>query len=429
MDRRRFLTWAATLPLVLAGSPRAVKSAPAPRARPRPSSSRKPKKDPSNLDHVTLFLGGDVMTGRGIDQVLRHPSDPRLFEPYVRTATRYVELAEAKNGPIQGPIEYPYVWGDALAELDRMAPDVRIINLETSVTKSDRHWRGKGVHYRMHPENVPCIATAGIDCCVLANNHVIDWGFTGLRETLDTLEDAGIATAGAGLDAEDAAAPAVLEMGTRGRVLVFGFGTKASGIPGDWAAQADRPGVNLLDDLSPATVRHIAERIGASKSEGDVVVASIHWGSNWGYQVPAAQREFAHRLIDEAGVDVVHGHSSHHFRGIEIHHDRPILYGCGDLLNDYEGISGQEEYRADLVLLYFPVILSSTGRLVRFWLSPMRIRQFRLNRPSTDEVEWIRETLNREGERYETWVEAGPDGTLALRWPRGDKGGDKRGGR
>jgi hypothetical protein len=249
MDRRRFLTWAAALPLALAASPRAVKSAPAPRTRPRPSSSRKPKKDPTNLDHVTLFLGGDVMTGRGIDQVLSYPSDPRLFEPYVRTATRYVELAEAKNGPIQGPIEYSYVWGDALTELDRMAPDVRIINLETSVTKSDRHWRGKGVHYRMHPENVPCIATAGIDCCVLANNHVIDWGFTGLRETLDTLEAAGIETAGAGLDAEDAAAPAVLEMGTRGRVLVFGFGTKASGIPEDKCVKVRGRRRGCLDPL------------------------------------------------------------------------------------------------------------------------------------------------------------------------------------
>jgi poly-gamma-glutamate synthesis protein (capsule biosynthesis protein) len=419
MDRRRFLTWAAALPFALAGSPRTL---------PRPSSPRKPKKNPTNLDHFTLFLGGDVMTGRGIDQVLPHPSDPRLFEPYVQSATRYVELAEAKNGPIRAPIEYSYVWGDALAELDRMAPDVRIINLETSVTTSDRHWRGKGVHYRMHPENVPCIATAGIDCCVLANNHVADWGFTGLRETLDTLEAAGIETAGVGLDAEDAAAPAVMEVGAKRRVLVFGFGTKTSGIPGDWAAQDDLPGVNLLDDLSHATMRHIAERIGASRVESDVVVASIHWGSNWGYQVPAAQREFAHRLIDEAGVDVVHGHSSHHFRGIEIHHDRPILYGCGDLLNDYEGISGHEQFRADLVLLYFPVIHLSTGRLVRFWLSPMRIRQFRLQRPSRAEVDWIRETLNREGQRYETWVEAGPGDTLALRWARSDRAGDGKGG-
>ncbi len=416
MERRRFLTHAATLPLALVGSQIGTKANPATHAFPGRPGGLKPTEDPGDPDDVTLFLCGDVMTGRGLDQVLPHPGDPRLHEPYVRSATRYVELAKAKNGSIPAPVDYSYVWGDALAELDRVAPDVRIINLETSITTSDRHWRGKGIHYRMHPANVPCIAAAGIDCCVLANNHAIDWGFTGLRETLDTLEAAGVQTAGAGLDAEEAAAPAILEVGRDRRVLVFGFGTKTSGIPGEWAARTDRPGVNLLDDLSPKTVRRIAERTGRAKSEGSVVVASIHWGSNWGYPVPATQREFAHRLIDEAGVDVVHGHSSHHFKGIEVYCGRPILYGCGDFLNDYEGISGREGYRADLVLLYFPVIVPSTGRLVRFHLSPMRIRRFRLNRPSRDDVEWIRETLNREGERFGTWVEAGPAGDLALRW-------------
>lgn len=356
------------------------------------------------------------MTGRGLDQVLPHPGDPLLHEPYVQSATRYVELAEAESGAIRIPVDYSYPWGDALAELKRVAPVARIMNLETSVTTSDRHWRGKGIHYRMHPANVPCISAAAIDCCVLANNHVIDWGFAGLRETLEVLETAGIETAGAGLDAKAAAEPAALDVGGGRRVLVFGFGTETSGIPREWAARRDRPGVNLLDDLSPKTVRRIAEHTARAKVGGDTVVASIHWGSNWGYAVRAAQREFAHRLIEEAGVDVVHGHSSHHFQGIEVYRDRPILYGCGDFLNDYEGISGREEYRSDLVLMYFPVLVPSTGRLVRFYLSPLRIRRFRLERPSREEVGWVQEVLNREGERFGTWVEAGPAGDLKLLW-------------
>lgn len=403
MDRRGFIGCAASVPLAVVGSRLASPF----------GSTCTGGADP---DTLTLFLCGDVMTGRGLDQVLPHPGDPRLHEPYVQSASRYVELAEAENGPIPAPVDYSYPWGDALAELDRVAPEARIINLETSVTTSDRHWRGKGIHYRMHPANAPCIAAAGVDCCVLANNHVVDWGFAGLRETLEVLRMAGIETAGAGLDAEEAAAPAVLESGGGRRVLVFGLGTETSGIPREWAAQADRPGVNLLDDLSPSTVGRIADRVGGVKSEGSVVVVSIHWGSNWGYAVPAAQREFAHRLIEEAGVDVVHGHSSHHFKGIEVHRGRPILYGCGDFLNDYEGISGREEYRSDLVLLYFPVVDTSTGRLVRLSLSPMRMRRFRLNTASMDDVEWVRETLNREGERFGTSVKAGPAGDLQLRW-------------
>jgi hypothetical protein len=194
----------------------------------------------------------------------------------------------------------------------------------------------------MHPKNIRCITAAGIDCCVLANNHALDWGTAGLEETLDTLEGAGVEIAGAGRDLGEATVPAVLRVPGKERVLVFAFGARSSGIPAEWAAADGRPGVSFVPDLSGDTV------------QGDLVVASIHWGPNWGYAVPREQRRFAHRLIDEAGVDVVHGHSSHHPRGIEVYRGRPIIYGCGDLLNDYEGIAGREEYRAGLVLLYFP---------------------------------------------------------------------------
>jgi poly-gamma-glutamate synthesis protein (capsule biosynthesis protein) len=370
---------------------------------------------PSDL--VTLLLCGDVMTGRGIDQVLPHPSDPRLFEPHVRTASAYVQLAEEKNGPIPSPVEVSYIWGEALEVLHRVAPDTSIINLETSVTTSDAHWRGKAIHYRMHPENVPCLTAAGVDCCVLANNHVLDWGPAGLRETLDTLEAAGIETAGAGVDLAAATAPAVLEAGgTEGRVLVFAFGARSSGIPKEWAAAVGRPGVSFVPELSRQAVGVVGDRVHAIKREGDVVVASIHWGGNWGYAVPSGQREFAHRLIDEAGVDVIHGHSSHHPKGIEVYRNRPILYGCGDFLNDYEGVSGYEQFRDDLVLMYFPSMDPSDGRLVGFHMSPLQIQCFRLNRPSQEDAAWLRRTLSREGEPFGTWVESGPDTTLTLRW-------------
>ncbi len=372
--------------------------------------------DPVSRESVILFLTGDVMTGRGIDQVLPRPGDPRLYEPHVRNATRYVELAEEANGPIPRSVPYSYVWGDALAELERVKPGARIVNLETTVTASDRPWPGKGIHYRMHPDNVGCLVAAEIDCCVLANNHAIDWGLDGLEETLTTLTAAGIDTAGAGRDAEQASAPALLEVGTGSRVLVFGMGSRSSGIPEDWAARPGRPGLDLLVDYSPRTLERVADRVGRVKSDGDIVVVSIHWGGNWGYSIPAGQREFARRLIDEAGVDVVHGHSSHHFKGIEIYRDHPILYGCGDFLTDYEGISGYERYRDDLVLMYFPSLAPSSGQLLSFELVPMRIRRFRLEHPSEAEVDWIRTTLNREGEPLGTFVEAHTGDALRLGW-------------
>jgi Bacterial capsule synthesis protein PGA_cap len=142
-------------------------------------------------DSIRLFLCGDVMTGRGIDQVLPHPTDPTLHEPYIGDARYYVERAESVNGVIPRPVEFDYIWGDALAELDRAGVDLRIINLETSITSSEDYWRDKEIHYRMHPRNIDCITAARIDCCCLANNHVLDWGYDGLAETLRTLDAQG----------------------------------------------------------------------------------------------------------------------------------------------------------------------------------------------------------------------------------------------
>lgn len=105
---------------------------------------------------VTLFLCGDVMTGRGIDQILPHPSKPHLFEACVSSALDYVELAERRTGPIRRPVDFAYIWGDALEAMRRVGPDLRIINLETAVTTSEHAWPDKGIHYRMHPENLPC---------------------------------------------------------------------------------------------------------------------------------------------------------------------------------------------------------------------------------------------------------------------------------
>jgi len=126
------------------------------------------------MPDVTLFLCGDVMTGRGIDQILRHPCEPRLHESYLADANDYVRLAEGVSGPIPRSVDDAHIWGDALDEFARMRPDMRIVNLETAVTQSE-DWLPKGINYRMHPANVGCLEAAAIDCCVLANNHVLDW--------------------------------------------------------------------------------------------------------------------------------------------------------------------------------------------------------------------------------------------------------------
>lgn len=414
MNRRMFFDRAGRL--LLGGAAAAAFPGTAAASRRTENMTRATENPAAGARGMTLFLCGDVMTGRGIDQILPHPGDPVLHEGYTTSALDYVALAERANGPIPRPAEFAYVWGDALAEWVRIAPDLRIVNLETAVTTRDEWQRGKGIHYRMHPANAPCLTAAGIDCCVLANNHVLDWGYAGLAETLETLRRARLHTAGAGRDRAEAAAPAVLSVAGKGRVLVFAFGAQSSGIPPDWAASAGLPGVNLLPDLSPATLHRIAAQVEAVKRPADVVVASLHWGGNWGYAVPADHRRFARGLIDQCGVDVVHGHSSHHPMGIEVYRGRPILYGCGDFLNDYEGIVGYEAYRGDLSLMYFLTVDAASGMLSRLRMIPMQTRRFRLNRASAADSRWLRAVLDRESRPLGSLVAAGPDGSLVLRW-------------
>jgi poly-gamma-glutamate synthesis protein (capsule biosynthesis protein) len=265
----------------------------------------------------------------------------------------------------------------------------------------------------MNPANAPCLSVAKIDCCVLGNNHIMDWGCIGLADTVDTLKKARIKFAGAGLDASEASRPAIFDLSAKARVLVFSFGSVTSGIPPEWRAGA-RPGVNLFSDLSPDTAKAIGERVRSLKRSGDLAIASIHWGSNWGFYVPGEQRRFAHALIDEAGINIIHGHSSHHVKGIEVYRGKPIFYGCGDFIDDYEGIEGYEGFRADLGLMYFPTLDTKSGVLTDLQLVPTRIRHFRVNYAATDESRWLLDVLNRESEHLGARFQARDILTLGL---------------
>lgn len=368
----------------------------------------------SDSDSISLFLCGDVMTGRGIDQILPHPGSATLHESYVKTATDYVRLAERRNGAIPSPVGFSYIWGDALAILSRFKPRFRLINLETSITTSG-DWQPKGINYRMHPANAPVLTAARIDVCVLANNHILDWGRQGLADSLRILHHLGIGSAGAGKSLEEAQAPAICRH-EAGRLLVFSMATASSGVPAEWAAGPGRAGVALLPDLSAGTVRLVRALIQHWKRPRDLVIASIHWGGNWGYPVPQAHTDFAHGLL-EAGVDLVHGHSSHHILRMELYRGKLIIYGCGDFINDYEGIGGHECYRGDLPVMFFPRLALDTGRLLALRLVPLRLQRFRLGMAASEEALWLQQRLNREGEKTGTHFDLLADHSLTLRMP------------
>lgn len=362
---------------------------------------------------LRIFLAGDVMTGRGIDQILPSPVDPRLYEGWVTSAEDYVSLAERVSGPIPRRVPFSYIWGDLLGDLSGRGCDLRIVNLETAVTRAATHWP-KGINYRMSPENVGALSVARLDACTLANNHVLDWGDAGLIETLEVLEAAGIGQAGAGRSAREAEAPLVLETPGKGRVLVIALGSWTSGVPERWQAGPERAGVALLPEDPDKAVAWVQERVAPLRREDDVVVLSVHWGPNWGFDVAFHQRALARALIDRAGVDLVFGHSSHHPKGIEVYRGKLIVYGAGDLINDYEGIGGQESYRPDLGLAYVADLDPGTGRLRGLEMLPYRRRAFRLNRAEDEEVEWLAHMLRRDSLLGEGGVTRTPAGTLSL---------------
>lgn len=367
---------------------------------------------------VRVFLCGDVMTGRGIDQIMPHPCHPRLYEDFVQSAEDYVRLAEHVNGRISTPVAPSYIWGAALDELRRVRPDARVINLETSITRNETYIP-KGINYRMSPENAECLLAAGIDCCVLGNNHILDWERAGLHETLATLERLRIKSVGAGCDRSQAAAPAIVPIGDKSRLVIYSFASTTSGVPLDWLATSQDAGVNLLTDLSDATTTSIAADILRLKQPGDLVIVSVHWGPNWGYEVPQEQRNFAHALIDKAKVSAIHGHSSHHPKAIEIYKGRLILYGCGDFLNDYEGISGFAEFRGDLVLMYFAGFDGLGGYLTDLELVPLQIQRFQLISPQDVDKVWLQHTLDRESGPFCVRIKLKDDGRLTASSPAG----------
>jgi poly-gamma-glutamate capsule biosynthesis protein CapA/YwtB (metallophosphatase superfamily) len=371
---------------------------------------------PTTSRDVLLFLAGDVMTGRGVDQILPHPGEPALSETYATSALDYVTLAEETNGPIPAPVSFGYPWGAALDELDRRSPHARIVNLETAITRRGSP-ASKAVNYRMTPENLPVLHAARVQVCSLANNHVLDWGAEGLVDTLDHLSGAGILTAGAGRNREEAEAPAILSLPGGGRLLLFAWGSPTAGVPGGWAATAERPGVSWIPELSRREAERLVRSVRSHRRSGDLVVASLHWGPNWGYGIARAERRFAHRLVEAAGVDLVFGHSSHHPRPMEIHEGRLILYGCGDLLNDYEGISGHEEFRPDLVLAYLVRLRACDGALLELEMVPYRLRRFRLERADPAEAHWLASVLDREGRKLGSAIQVRDDGVLFLSLP------------
>ncbi|MGH6945979.1 MAG: CapA family protein [Kiloniellales bacterium] len=371
---------------------------------------------PSSAELRVLFAG-DAMLGRGIDQALPHPGDPSLYETWrgLDDARFFLERAARTNGPLPEVRGFDYIWGETLAVMDALSPDLRLVNLECAIAAGGAPAPEKRMHFRMNPANVETLTRARIDLCALANNHILDWGEAGLRETIATLDGAGIRHAGAGRHRDAACAPAILDIPGKGRVVLVSLATRSSGVRRAWAAGLARPGVNWIA-LERLWLDDLRRQLDGVKRAGDLLIVSIHWGDNYDFTIHPQQRRFAQALIDELGVDLIHGHSSHHAKGIELYKGKAILYGCGDFINDYETLEPRVDPRVfphDLGALYLARFALPEGNLLGLELRPIRMRRLSATMAGAEDAARLAAILNREGAALGTTI-ALADGLLQV---------------
>ncbi|KAK4507933.1 hypothetical protein PRZ48_001668 [Zasmidium cellare] len=327
---------------------------------------------------LKLNFMGDVMLGRLIDQLfpdhLDEPEEAAIVRSFQRSNPKL-----AGYGP-KSP------WGNTLPLLE--SGDLNFINLETAVTIHAQKWPDKVFNYRVHPANIQALIEANIHYAGLANNHTLDFSEEGLRETVQTVREAGIAFAGAGDDEEEARRPAILSpTGSEHQICVWA----GSDHPGDWKTV---PAFHLIDysNHTKERLRDLIQK--TTPSNASLKIWSCHWGPDYAWQPAQQSQDLAHFMVDECGIDIVHGHSSHHVQGVEVYKGKLIIYGCGDFVDDYALVEG---YRNDLSGIWQVHVeeRSSGMRAKRLEFYPTKIDRFMARRlePGEDDSRWVRDKV------------------------------------
>lgn len=294
------------------------------------------------------------------------------------------------------------VWGNLRSRLDSL--DGLFINLECCLSTRGERWTEtyRPFHFRADPGwAVPALELVGVDYASLANNHLMDFGTTALLDTVDHLDEAGIAHAGAGNDRSTARGPTIVSLPSLD-VAVISFTDNTP----EYAAGADDPGVAHLemDPDSDVDRRIVREAIGRARDlqpQPDLLIASLHWGPNMVTEPADHYRHFGHFLIEE-GVDLIHGHSAHVFQGIELYDGQPILYDCGDFVDDY---AVDETLRNDRSFLFTVTVDPDTAELLALRLFPVEIYDFSVHEATDETAEWCRSRMRERSTPFGTEFE------------------------
>jgi poly-gamma-glutamate capsule biosynthesis protein CapA/YwtB (metallophosphatase superfamily) len=323
---------------------------------------------------VPLAIGllGDVMLGRKVAERLESVPPEEAWAPEVRALAGTCDLV--------------------------------VCNLECCVSSRGEPTRlvpGKPFFFRAPPVAIESLEAVGVRAVGLANNHALDFGADALTETLALLDEAGVEVAGAGRDVDGARRGAIVECaGVKIGLLAV------SDHPVQFAAGPGRPGIAFagLDRRLPDWV---TDELGRLEAESDLVIAFPHWGPNM-TTAPARWQRRAARELQEAGADLVAGHSAHVFHGIGWSERGPLLYDLGDALDDY---AVDPELRNDLGVM---AIWRPGGDEAELELIGLRLDYCRTRLAEGDDAEWIAGRLERACGQTGTRVERIAEGRLRV---------------
>lgn len=266
-----------------------------------PSTTATTTTNPPPLRTATLAFTGDTLAHRGV----------------VRQARTYA----AEGG---GDAEYDF--SPMFAEVGPYlaAADVAICHLETPLSPTNERLSGYPT-FNVPRELADGLVSAGYDGCTVASNHSLDRGAAGVAGTLDVLDKAGLAHSGmARSAAEDSATTLYDAGGIAVANLSYTYGLNGFDVP------ADAPWLVDLIDVE----RMLADAEAARSAGAEVVVVSIHWGTEYRVDPNAQQVEVAAALAATDLIDVIIGHHAHVVQPVEMIGDTPVVYGLGNFLSN-----------------------------------------------------------------------------------------------
>jgi poly-gamma-glutamate synthesis protein (capsule biosynthesis protein) len=295
--------------------------------------------------------------------------------------------------------DYPF--RDVMPVLRRA--DIVAGNLESPVSIRGKAVENKKFTLRVGPLGARALKSAGIRFVSLANNHTMDFGPLALQDTLAALTENGILFAGAGMNLDDARAPALLKV--RGKTLAFL--SYSLTFPLEFFASAGRPGT------APGYADFVKADIEKVRPSADLVIVSFHWGAELMTSAKDYQVELG-RLAIDWGADLVLGHHPHVLQDIELYKGRLIVYSLGNFVFGSE--SNRTNWSMILLLTFRGNTLASAEAV------PIDVNNYRVKyqpRILAGKAAWdVLEAINTVSARFNTRLNIrGDRGILLLPQP------------